>query len=105
MRSARETDLQQLYRNRFAYGLEARAEIWGVLVCEFFQAWVRRSDTVVDLACADSAQTLNPGTEFYETCADRLDFFGDGSQKELLRYNDFQVVGAHPQFLEVRQCR
>ncbi|MCV7008506.1 glycosyltransferase [Mycobacterium gordonae] len=99
MRIAGETDLQHLYRNRFGHDLEARSEIWSVLVRDFFQAWVRRSDTVVDLGCGygeflnqvkaarrigvdlnpDSARKLDPDIEFHEGRADRLDFLDGGS--------------------------
>jgi len=99
MRNCGETDLQQLYRNRFGHDLEARSEIWSVLVRDFFQAWVRRSDTVVDLGCGygeflnnvkaarrigvdlnpDSAGMLNPDIEFREARADQLGFLDDDS--------------------------
>ncbi|WP_205877811.1 glycosyltransferase [Mycobacterium camsae] len=99
MRGAGETDLQQLYRNRFGHDLEARSEIWNVLVRDFFQAWIRRSDTVVDLGCGygeflnqlkaarrigvdlnpDSARMVDPDIEFHEARADQLDFLDDGS--------------------------
>lgn len=99
MRIAGETDLQQLYRNRFGHDLEARSEIWNVLVRDFFQAWIRRSDTVVDLGCGygeflnqlkaarrigvdlnpDGARMVNPDIEFHEAHADQLDFLDDGS--------------------------
>ncbi|OBK60176.1 glycosyl transferase [Mycobacterium gordonae] len=99
MRNCGETDLQQLYRNRFGHDLEARSEIWSVLVRDFFQAWVRRSDTVVDLGCGygeflnhvkgarrigvdlnpDSAGMLDPDIEFHEARADQLGFLDDGS--------------------------
>lgn len=99
MRSAAVSDLQQLYRNRFGHDLEARSEIWRVLVRDFFQAWIGRSDTVVDLGCGygeflnqvnaarrigvdlnpDSASMLKPGIEFCESRADKLDFLDDDS--------------------------
>jgi glycosyltransferase involved in cell wall biosynthesis/SAM-dependent methyltransferase len=99
MRIAGVSDLQQLYRNRFGHDLEARSEMWRVLVRDFFQAWIGRSDTVVDLGCGygeflnqvnaarrigvdlnpDSASMLKPGIEFYESRADELDFLDDDS--------------------------
>ncbi|KLO32782.1 glycosyltransferase [Mycobacterium haemophilum] len=99
MRVAGEPDLQRLYRNRFGHDQESRSAIWGVLVHHFFQAWVRRSDTVVDLGCGygeflnqvgaarrigvdlnpDSAGMLEPGVEFHEGPADDLHFLEDGS--------------------------
>ncbi|CAM4078751.1 Undecaprenyl-phosphate 4-deoxy-4-formamido-L-arabinose transferase [Mycobacterium basiliense] len=99
MRIAGEPDLQQIYRNRFGHARESRSAIWGVLVGDFFQAWVRRSDTVVDLGCGygeflnhvsaarrigvdlnpDSASMLEPGVEFYGGRADDLSFLVDDS--------------------------
>lgn len=99
MRNCGQSDLQRLYRNRFGHDLEARSEIWSVLVRDFFQAWVRRSDTVVDLGCGygeflnhvkaarrigvdlnpDSVGMLNPDIEFHEVRADQLGFLDDGS--------------------------
>lgn len=92
-------DLQRLYRNRFGHARESRSVLWGVLVRNFFQAWVRRSDTVVDLGCGygeflnhvsaarrigvdlnpDSARMLELGIEFHEGRADDLGFLGDDS--------------------------
>lgn len=99
MRIAGEPDLQQLYRNRFGHARESRAAIWAVLVRDFFQAWVRRSDTVLDLGCGygeflnhvcaarrigvdlnpDSADMLDPGIEFHGGRADDLSFLADES--------------------------
>jgi dolichol-phosphate mannosyltransferase len=94
-----DPDLQQLYRNRFGHYRESRSAIWDVLVHDFFQAWIRRSDTVVDLGCGygeflnhisaarrigvdlnpDSADMLEPGVEFHEGRADDLGFLPDDS--------------------------
>jgi dolichol-phosphate mannosyltransferase len=94
-----DPDLQQLYRNRFGHYRESRSAIWAVLVHDFFQAWVRRSDTVVDLGCGygeflnhlsaarrigvdlnpDSAGMLEPGVEFHEGRAGDLRFLADNS--------------------------
>jgi len=94
-----DPDLQQLYRNRFGHYRESRSAIWGVLVHDFLQAWIRRSDTVVDLGCGygeflnhvsaarrigvdlnpDSADMLEPGTEFHRGRADDLAFLPDDS--------------------------
>jgi dolichol-phosphate mannosyltransferase len=94
-----EPDPQQLYRNRFGHFRESRSAIWDVLVHGFFRAWVRRSDTVVDLGCGygeflnhisaarrigvdlnpDSADMLELGVEFHEGRADDLGFLPDDS--------------------------
>ena len=94
-----DPDLQQLYRNRFGHYRESRSAIWAVLVHDFFQAWISRSDTVVDLGCGygeflnhisaarrigvdlnpDSADMLAPGVEFHKGQADDLGFLPDDS--------------------------
>jgi SAM-dependent methyltransferase len=99
MRVAGKPDLPQLYRNRFGHARESRSAIWAVLVRGFFQAWIRRSDTVVDLGCGygeflnsvraarrigvdlnpDSASMLEPGIEFHQGRADDLGFLEDAS--------------------------
>jgi dolichol-phosphate mannosyltransferase len=96
---AGKPDLQQLYRNRFGHARESRSAIWAVLVRDFFQTWVRRSDTVVDLGCGygeflnhvnaarrigidlnpDSATMLEPGIEFHLGRADDLGFLEEAS--------------------------
>ncbi|BBZ44570.1 glycosyltransferase [Mycobacterium parmense] len=99
MRIDGDPDLQQLYRNRFGHTVESRSAIWAVLVRDFFQAWIRRSDTVVDLGCGygeflnhvsaarrigvdlnpDSAAMLGAGIEFHRGRADDLSFLDDDS--------------------------
>lgn len=45
-------DLDSLYRIRFDRGeLERKAAIWRVLCRDFFQAFIKPGDTVLDLAC------------------------------------------------------
>jgi dolichol-phosphate mannosyltransferase len=48
---AGKPDLQRLYRNRFGHARESRSAIWVILVRDFFQARIRRSDTALDLGC------------------------------------------------------
>ncbi|ORW75136.1 glycosyltransferase [Mycobacterium saskatchewanense] len=99
MRIAGEPDLQQPDRNRFGYARESRSAIWAVLVHDFFQAWIRRSDTVVHLGCGsgeflnqvsaarrigvdldpDSESALEPGIDFHHRRADDLGFLDDDS--------------------------
>ncbi|MBW0017787.1 MAG: glycosyltransferase [Mycobacterium sp.] len=99
MRNAGDADLQQLYRNRFGHALESRSAIWEVLVRDFFQAWIRRSDTVLDLGCGygeflnhvraarrvgvdlnpDSTRMLESGIEFHQGRAEDLGFLEDDS--------------------------
>ncbi|MFV0493657.1 glycosyltransferase [Mycobacterium sp.] len=90
-------DLEHLYRNRFGHDQQVRYAIWGVLVRNFFQVWIRRSDTVLDLGCGygeflnqvsaarrigvdvnpDSANMLESGIEFHKGRAEDLSFLGD----------------------------
>ncbi|MCC7366860.1 MAG: glycosyltransferase [Chloroflexi bacterium] len=90
-------DLQQIYRNRFGEHRNARAEIWRVLVRDFFQASIKRSDTVLDLGCGygeflnhvrcarrigvdlnpDSASMLDADIEFHHGVVDDLSFLSD----------------------------
>lgn len=99
MHIAGKPDLGELYRNRFGHALESRSAIWAVLVRDFFQAWIRRSDTVVDLGCGygeflnhvsaarrigvdlnpDSAGMLETGIEFHHGPADDLSFLDEAS--------------------------
>lgn len=44
-------ELKDIYERRFRAQLEYRREVWKVLVTDFFQKYVRPSDTVVDLGC------------------------------------------------------
>ncbi len=47
-----EKDLATLYKNRFPErGLARKNEIWKVICKNYFQKFVGRNDTVVDLAC------------------------------------------------------
>lgn len=99
MRISGDTDLQQLYRNRFGHDRESRSAMWDVLVQHFFQSSIKRSDTVVDLGCGygeflnnvraarrigvdlnpDSANMLEPGVEFHHGRANDLSFLDDES--------------------------
>lgn len=42
-------ELQQIYEIRFEGRLEYRNTVWHVLVKDYFQQWIRRYDTVLDL--------------------------------------------------------
>jgi SAM-dependent methyltransferase len=43
-------ELDQLYRNRFAQQGEMRGDLWSVLCREYFQRWVPKTSTVLDVA-------------------------------------------------------
>jgi SAM-dependent methyltransferase len=45
------TELQKLYKNRFAGRGAYRDEIWRVLVADFFSQWVPARGAVLDLGC------------------------------------------------------
>jgi SAM-dependent methyltransferase len=44
-------DLQRIYEARFQANLAYRRAIWRVLIHDFFQAYVRPADAVLDLGC------------------------------------------------------
>ena len=99
MRTEDSSGLQRLYRNRFGRNEHLRSAIWEVLVRDFFQAWIRRSDTVLDLGCGygeflehvsaarrigvdlnpDSESRLSPEVEFHQGSCDDLGFLADNS--------------------------
>jgi SAM-dependent methyltransferase len=52
MKPANEnSDLRRIYQARFAKTVDYRKEIWKVLISNFFQSFLRKSDTVLDLGC------------------------------------------------------
>lgn len=99
MSAAGEGALREIYRIRFAGQHRARGGIWRVLVEHFFQAWIRRSDTVLDLGCGygeflnnicaarrigvdlnpDSVYQLTSGIEFHRGRVDELGEVADDS--------------------------
>jgi SAM-dependent methyltransferase len=46
-----ETDLSRIYAQRFAANLDYRKRVWRVLIDSFFQRYVPRDGTVLDLGC------------------------------------------------------
>jgi SAM-dependent methyltransferase len=46
-----ETDLSRIYAQRFAANLDYRKLVWRVLIDSFFQQYVPRDATVLDLGC------------------------------------------------------
>ena len=44
-------DLQRIYEARFQARAQYRKAVWRVLIDEFFQPWIRPSDSVLDLGC------------------------------------------------------
>ena len=91
--------LQRLYRNRFGHEDQSRSAVWEVVIRDFFQAWIRRSDTVLDLGCGygeflnqvnaarrigvdlnpDSKSRVPAEVEFHQGPCDDLSFLPDGS--------------------------
>lgn len=46
--------IEKLYSNRFSKGeLEKKSEVWSVIVRDFFQRYVRKTDSVLDIAAGD----------------------------------------------------
>jgi SAM-dependent methyltransferase len=46
-----ESDLSRIYAHRFATNLDYRKRVWRVLIDSFFQQYVPRDATVLDLGC------------------------------------------------------
>jgi SAM-dependent methyltransferase len=46
-----ESDLSRIYAQRFAANLDYRKRVWRVLIDSFFQQYVSRDATVLDLGC------------------------------------------------------
>lgn len=95
-----QEDVRRIYRHRFSPAdNRAKARIWKVLVESFFQRWVHRAHTVVDLGCGygeflnhlqchrrigvdlnpDSPLHLDPGVEFHQHSVCELPFLADDS--------------------------
>jgi len=94
------TEVQRIYQKRFSEADKARkAQIWRVIVSDFFQKWVRPSDVVLDLGCGygeflnylkadrrigvdlnpDSETHLATGVEFFKHSVCNLPFLDDNS--------------------------
>lgn len=95
-----ELDLLKLYRHRFQEADRAAKErIWRIIVTEFFQQWIKPSDTVLDLGCGygeflrhvqaarrigvdlnpDSRAALPAEIEFQQRRVNELDFLEPNS--------------------------
>lgn len=93
-------ELRALYAARFSEADRARkARVWGVLVREVFQRWIRAEDTVLDLGCGhgeflnhvrcrrrigvdanpESHEHLAPGVEFHAGPVSDVAFLGSGT--------------------------
>jgi ubiquinone/menaquinone biosynthesis C-methylase UbiE len=104
-------DLARLYRRRFdAAAVEAKDRVWKVLCHDFFQRFVRESDTMLDLACGygefsrhvraarkiavdlnpDAALHLPADVEFHQARADALPFLADASIDVAFTSNFFE---------------
>lgn len=51
MSSNSPADLQRIYEARFRESLDYRRAVWRVLIDDYFQAYVRPTDAVLDLGC------------------------------------------------------
>ncbi len=104
--------LETLYRNRFGGKSEQRHDIWQVLCSDFFQKWVPRDATVLDLAAGHCefvnnivaghriAVDLNPdvrcraepGVQALVLRSDRLEGIDDGSIDVVFVSNFFEHI-------------
>jgi SAM-dependent methyltransferase len=46
-----QEDLQRIYELRFRKNADYRQAVWRVLISDFFQKYIRKEDTVLDLGC------------------------------------------------------
>ena len=104
--------LETLYTNRFGGAEEQRTDIWQVLCADFFQAWVPRDATVLDLAAGHCefinniaagqriAVDLNPdvraraaaGVQTHVLRSDELTGIADGSIDVVFISNFFEHI-------------
>ncbi|GAA3843466.1 class I SAM-dependent methyltransferase [[Pseudomonas] carboxydohydrogena] len=101
-------DLASIYKARFANtGLEKRTRVWNVLCSQFFQSYVPRSSSILDLACGygefinnieaskkyavdlnpDAPKFLGPDIGFRLTPAHDLSHFADDSLDRVFTSN------------------
>ncbi|MDH2414069.1 class I SAM-dependent methyltransferase [Nocardioides sp. CER19] len=105
-------DLRTLYGNRFEDQERQRTDLWQVLCSEFFQRWVPRDATVLDVAAGHCefinnidaghklAVDLNPdvalragaGVDTYVTRSDDMADIGTGSVDRVFISNFFEHV-------------
>jgi ubiquinone/menaquinone biosynthesis C-methylase UbiE len=105
-------DLKELYRNRFDAEADQRQRTWRVLCEEFFQRWVPRSATVLDLAAGhcefsnnivagrriavdlnpDVVRRAGPGVEAHVLRSDHLSTIGDQSIDVVFVSNFFEHI-------------
>lgn len=96
-------ELQRMYEIRFEGRLEYRNKVWRTLVKDYFQQWIHRSDTVLDLGAGYGefihnvicrkkyAMDLNPDTTL-RSRADVEVLQQDCSQRWPLQDNSLDVV-------------
>src|SRR5437764_15324129 len=46
-----QQDLQRIYELRFRKNADYRQAVWRVLISDFFQTYIQKEDTVLDLGC------------------------------------------------------
>ncbi len=115
-----EDDLEAIYRNRFdERELANKRTLWRVLVRDFFQKYVPRDGTVVDLGAGNCefinevhakhriAVDLNPDTAnfadtdvvVHTTRSDHLDLLSDGSVDTVFTSNFFEHLPTKPDLM------
>jgi dolichol-phosphate mannosyltransferase len=121
------TDLQKLYRSRFGeLQRRAKAEVWRVLVRQFFQQWVLPEHTVLDLGCGDGefitnvacrrriavdmnpdvCNWLDPAVEFHQGSVCELPFLGEAAVDLIFTSNVMEHLSDKPQVeTMLRECR
>ena len=110
--TAESEDLRALYHHRFGTAEVQRSDLWQVLCEDFFQRWVPRDSTVLDIAAGHCefvnnikaarrlAVDLNPdllvraapGVEAVVCRSDEIDHLADGSVDRVFISNFFEHV-------------
>jgi SAM-dependent methyltransferase len=103
-------DLQQIYRSRFEKTRAYRADVWRILIAEFFGKFIRPTDAVLDLGCGfgefinsvtcrekfamdlnpDSGAALAPGITFLQQNCAEMWRVPDASLDLILTSNFFE---------------
>jgi SAM-dependent methyltransferase len=93
--SSESDDLKVLYRNRFGHEGEPRTDLWRVLCSDFFQRWVPRDSTVLDVAAGhcEFINNISAGTKLaIDLNPDVLEQAGPDVDARVTRSDDMQGI-------------
>jgi SAM-dependent methyltransferase len=93
--SSESDDLKVLYRNRFGHEGEPRTDLWQVLCSDFFQRWIPRDSTVLDVAAGhcEFINNIDAGTKLaIDLNPDVLELAAPGVEARVTRSDDMQGI-------------